>query len=212
MPAASTDVSVYVLALGGKFLGSKVGFAQVTITVGTKSVSGTANMGYPAGQDGSGIVGLIMGQPLPWGTLPRTDDAASFTTKLSLSKPTLATVTATTCDGVSVSSQQWIVPGQNRTGPNAIVLIVPGLRVAVPSYAATKPFVATVEMMCGCVIDNVFWPEGNFSVVARLRGGGTLPLAYTGPSTFSATVPAKEKVIGVIATEAINGNTGVSFA
>ena len=48
--------------------------------------------------------------------------------------------------------------------------------------------------------------------VARLRGGGTLPLAYTGPSTFSATVPAKEKVIGVIATEAINGNTGVSFA
>ena len=43
-----------------------------------------------------------MEQPLPWGTPVRTDDAASFTTTIVLSKPTRLTVTATTTSGVTV--------------------------------------------------------------------------------------------------------------
>jgi hypothetical protein len=177
MSVTPTSVTVHVLALGGKFLGSKVDFATVTITAGTHTVSGTANMGYPAGQDGSGVTGLIMGQPLPWGTPVRTDEAASFTTALPLASPTLATVRATAESGTTVSAQQWIVPGQDLVGPTAIVLLVPGLLVGVPSPKATDPFVATVNMMCGCVIDNLFWPAENFSVVAHLSNGSTKQLA-----------------------------------
>jgi hypothetical protein len=212
MSSASTNVSVYVLALGGKFLGSKVSFATVTITGGPSTVSGTANMGYPAAQDGSGVTGLIMGQPLPWGTPVRTDDAASFTATLTLAAPTLVTVSATTSNQTTVSEQRWIVPGQDLTGSRAIILVVPGLLVTVPSYSATTPFVAMVNMMCGCTIDNLFWPAGNFSVVAALSGGGMVPLVYSGPSQFSADIPSGSKVVGVMAVEVINGNTGASTA
>ena len=46
MSGSATTVSVYVLALGRKFLGSKVGFAKVTIAGGPSVISGTANMRY----------------------------------------------------------------------------------------------------------------------------------------------------------------------
>jgi hypothetical protein len=220
MSGTNTTISVYVLALGGKFLGSKVGFATVTITGADlpAPVSGLADMDYPAGpnQDGSGVLGLIMGQPLPWGTAVRTDAAASFTTTLSLSKPALLTVTAVTSktksDHVSVSAQVWVVPGQNRTGANAIVLVVPGLLVVAEPTKGPAPFTATVNMMCGCVIDNLFWPAANFSVIAQLSNGAALPLGFAGSSQFSGTLPADVSVVSVTATEAINGNTGVWFA
>lgn len=212
MPTISTNVSVYVLALGGKFLGRKVGFATVTITGGPSPVSGTANMGYPAGQDGSGVTGLIMGQPLPWGTPARTNDAASFNATLALAAPTLVTVSATTSNGTTVSERRCIVPGQDLTGSCSIILVVPGLLVTVASYTETTPLVAMVNMMCGCTIDNVFWPAGNFSVVAAVSGGDPIPLVYSGPSKFSADIPSGSKVLGVTAVEVINGNTGVSTA
>lgn len=87
--------------------------------------------------------------------------------------------------------------------------IVKGGREIPLRSAPTDPFVAMVNMMCGCTIDNVFWPAASFSVVAALTGGGAIPLVYSGPSQFSADLPPGSTVAGVTAVETINGNTGV---
>ena len=69
-------------------------------------------------------------------------------------------------------------------------------------------------MMCGCMIDNLFWPAANFNVQAIISNGGetqTLSLSYTGtPSLFSAsyTFPTPgDYEITIVATE-MNGNSG----
>jgi hypothetical protein len=69
-------------------------------------------------------------------------------------------------------------------------------------------------MMCGCLIDNLFWPAANFNVQAVISQAGkatTLSLVYTGtPSFFSAayTFPsAGDYEITILATE-MNGNLG----
>jgi hypothetical protein len=212
--SVNTNVSVYVVARGGKFLGSKVNFASVSITGPSIDVrSQPADQGYPSGQDGSGITGLIMGQPLPWGTPVRTNDAAQLEVTLPLSKPVQVTVTVvtknTTATQTTVSVQEWLVPGQDRTGANAILVEVPGLLVYPPQDILANPFVATVNMMCGCAIDNLFWPASNFDVYAELYPSGTAPLVYAGSSQFSVTLPANTYVSRVIAIESINGNTGL---
>jgi hypothetical protein len=42
-------------------------------------------------------------------------------------------------------------------------------------------------MMCGCMIDNLFWPAADFNVQAIISHAGkakTLPLSYTGAPAY----------------------------
>src|SRR5258708_4496790 len=127
-----TQVTVRALALGGKFIGAGVGYANVTLTetaTGKVLAQGVTKTGTPRFSDGSGITGLIMAEPYSWGAPVRADDAPSFTTSLSLAAPTLVTITVKAPAGssyasqaVTVSTQRWILPGVDLTEQCAVVL------------------------------------------------------------------------------------------
>ena len=224
----STKISVRALAFGGKFIGSHVGFATIDIygpdDCDTPLATGLTNQGLVAGTDGSGVTALIMAQAYPWGFPVRADQATDFTAEIQLTEPTVLTFVATSVADprISASCNRLVLPGVELTGAMAVVLVVPGLLTELTAPAAgasiaagsSTTITANVRMVCGCLIDNVFWPEANFSVQAMISNGSEvliLPLSYAGqPSTFSApyTFPAPGQYeISIVATE-FNGNSG----
>ena len=226
--ATTTKISVRALALGGKFVGQHVGFARIDIygpdDAGKPLASGLTDQGLLANTDGSGVTALIMDQPYPWGYQIRAYEATEFTAEIALTEPTVLTFVATSVADrrISISCKRLTIPDRALTGPMAVVLVIPGLLTALTEPAATASIVegtpttitAQVRMMCGCMIDNLFWPAANFSVQATISNRGedqTLSLSYTGqPSLFSAsyTFPAPGAYeITILATE-INGNLG----
>jgi hypothetical protein len=165
-----------------------------------------------------------MGQPYPWGYPVTSDQATEFTAEIPLTEPTVLTFVATSVADprISASCNRLIIPKLSLTGAMAVVMVIPGLLTALTEPAgeasilegAPTTITAQVRMMCGCLIDNLFWPAANFSVQAIIGNGGedqTLNLSYTGqPSLFSAsyTFPAPgDYSIRIVATE-INGNLG----
>ncbi len=226
-----TTISVRALAYGGKFVGQHVGFAQIDIygpdDPATPLASGLADQGLVAGTDGSGVVSFIMGQPYPWGYPIRADQATEFTAEIPLTEPTVLTFVATSeaDPRISTSVSRLMMPNISATGAAGVVLVLQGLLAGLtaptPTTAITAGTPATitaqVRMMCGCLIDNLFWPAANFDVQAAISSGGEtllLPLSYNGsPSYFSAdyTFPAAgDYQISVTATE-MNGNCGSSL-
>ncbi len=225
---ATTTISVRALALGGKFVGQHVGFAQIDIygpeNPNEPLASGLANQGLVENTDGSGVTALIMDQPYPWGYPVRADQATEFAAEIPLTEPTVLTFVATSIadSRISASCQRLILPNVPLTGAMAVVMVIPGLLTALTEPAAGSPIVvgaattmtAQVRMMCGCMIDNLFWPAANFNVQAIVRVAGgtqTLNLSYTGsPSLFSTTYTfpaAGDYEITIVATE-MNGNSG----
>lgn len=230
MTTTTTQITVRALAFGGKFIGSHVGFATIDIygpeDTAKPLASGLTNQGLVANTDGSGVTALIMDQPYPWGFPVRADQATDFTAEIQLDEPTVLTFVATSVADprISASCNRLVLPGVPLTGAMAVVMVIPGLLTALTEPAAGVSVVAgtpttitaQVRMMCGCLIDNLFWPAGNFSVVATISNGGeseALTLSYSGePSFFSApyTFPSPgDYVISIVATE-INGNLGSS--
>ena len=202
----TTTISVRALALGGKFIGSHVGFATIDIygpgDAGEPLASGLTNQGLVEGTDGSGVTALIMDQPYPWGFPVRAEQATDFTVEIPLDEPTVLTFVATSVADprISASCNRLVLPGVSLTGAMAVVMVIPGLLTALTEPAAGASVVevtpttitAQVRMMCGCLIDNLFWPAGNFNVVANIIGGGVteaLTLTYSGsPSFFSRSI------------------------
>jgi hypothetical protein len=224
----ATKISVRALALGGKFVGSHVGFATIDIygpeDADKPLATGLTDQGLIANTDGSGVTALIMAQPYPWGYPVRADEATEFTAEIPLEGPTVLTFVATSVadSRISASCNRLVLPGVPLTGAMAVVMVIPGLLTALTEPAAGVSVVegtpatitAQVRMMCGCLIDNLFWPAANFSVQAIISNGGegeTLTLSYAGvPSLFSAsfTFPGPGNYeISIVASE-INGNLG----
>lgn len=227
---AMTKISVRALALGGKFVGQHVGFARIDIygpdDPDKPLASGLTDQGLLANTDGSGVTALIMDQPYLWGFPVRADEATEFTAEILLTAPTVLTFVATSLADprISVSFNRLIIPNLSLTGAMAVVLVIPGLLTALTEPASTASIIAgtpttitaQVRMMCGCMIDNLFWPAANFSVQAIISNGGEdqpLTLSYTGqPSLFSApyTFPAPgDYDIRIVASE-MNGNLGAT--
>lgn len=224
----TTKISVRALALGGKFVGQHVGFAMIEIygpdETDAPLASGLTDQGLLANTDGSGVTALIMDQPYPWGYPVRADEATEFTAEIPLTEPTVLTFVATSIADprISVSCDRLVIPNLSLTGAMAVVLVIPGLLTALTEPAANASIVAgtpttitaQVRMMCGCMIDNLFWPAANFTVQAIISNGTVdqpLTLSYTGqPSLFSASYTFSapgDYSIGIVATE-INGNLG----
>jgi hypothetical protein len=223
-----TRISVRALAFGGKFVGEHVGFARIDI-YGPEDpdrplACGLTDQRLVENTDGSGVTALIMSQPYPWGYPVRADRATAFTTEIPLAEPTVLTFVATSVADprISVSCRRRILPGVALSGSMAVVMVLPGLLTGLTEPAAKTPIdsgtpttiTAQVRMMCGCLIDNLFWPAANFNVQANISGGGevqTLPLSYSGsPSFFSASYIFPRSgtyEIRIVAME-MNGNTG----
>lgn len=227
MTPTTTKISVRVLAYGGKFIGSHVGFAQVDIYGAdstTALASGLTNEGLVENTDGSGVTALIMDQPYPWGFPVRADQATKFTAEIPLTDPTVLTFVATSVANplITASFTRLVMPNLPLTEAMEVVMVLPGLLTGLTAPAAGASIVsetpttitAQVRMMCGCMIDNLFWPAGNFNVQAVIGGVGdpqTLTMSYSGTPSFFAvqyTFPsAGTYEISIVATE-INGNLG----
>lgn len=227
MSTPTTTISVRVLALGGKFIGSHVGFARVEIYGAdpqTPLASGLTNQGLVDNTDGSGVTALIMDQPYPWGFPVRADQATDFTMEIPLTEPTVLTFVATSVADPRISSScdRMVLPNLPLTGAMAVVLVLQGLLTDLTEPAEGAAIVAgtsttitaQIRMMCGCLIENLFWPVGNFNIQAIITNGTeveTLTMSYTGtPSMFSTTYnfpTAGSYEISIVATE-MNGNLG----
>jgi hypothetical protein len=226
---ATTAISVRVLALGGKFIGSHVGFARVEVYGAdpqTPLASGLTNQGLVENTDGSGVTALIMDQPYPWGFPVRADQATAFSVDLPLTEPTVLSFVATSVADprITASCDRIVLPNVPLTDAMAVVLVLQGLLTDLIAPAAGASIVAgtsttitaQVRMMCGCLIDNLFWPVGNFNIQAIITNGTeveTLTMSYTGtPSMFSTTYnfpTAGSYEISIVATE-MNGNLGAT--
>jgi hypothetical protein len=229
MAPTNTPITVHALALGGKFIGQAVKYAKVEIS-GAKGVlaHGLADHGLIPGTDGSGITALIMGQPYPWGYPVRTEQAVGFSATLPLSAPEVLsfTVTSKANPRIATSVSRLVIPGVPLTGAAAVVVVLQGLLAELTAPIASTPITAcvatpitaTIRMMCGCHIDNLFWPAANFTVTAVISGNGktkSVPLSYSGtPSLFSAdfTFPAVGSYEIAIQAAEINGNLGAAPA
>jgi hypothetical protein len=227
MTTIPTTITVRVIAKGGKFLGDDIGGAQVTIRdaqTGELLASGTT-------QGGSGNTAEIMqtcrerGEPIP------TDMASAFTITIPLDQPRPIEATAYGPLGGlqsanKVSATQWIVPGNDLTGGDGLLLEIPGLLVQVlspPTHLAltgptTIQFAANVAMMCGCPLEpGGIWDSNTFQVCARIsvesQEIAQVPLTYAGqPSQFSGTWALSEPGFYeavIYAYQPANGNTGM---
>lgn len=222
----TTPLSVRALAFGGKFIGQAVGFAKIEIfgPHGEWLAGGLADQGAVGGGDGSGVTALIMGQPYPWGYPVCADQAVEFRTELALAEPTVLTFVATSQQDprISVACKRLVIPQLPLTGAMAVVIVVPGLLVnfigpAAASAGADALITAQVRMMCGCKIENLFWPVANFTVQATITSPtgavDTVALNYNGtPSQFAAPytfASAGDYSIRVSAFE-MNGNCGAA--
>lgn len=171
----ATEIDVYVISRGGKFIGDDVGGAQVTIRdarTGEFLASGVT-------RGGSGAADLMTVERARTTPLS-TEGAAAFTMTLTLDQPRLLEIQAYgPLGGQSsanrVSATQWAVP--QAFGENKFIIEIPGLNVDVlnpPTHfmPTTKPPLeiplrANVTMMCGCPIGPATaWQPQNYSVKA----------------------------------------------
>lgn len=228
-----TTITVYALAYGGKFIGQgQSGEAFLTVTDASgKVVAGQSKQPITQGGtgDGSGITAAIMAA-YPWGYPVSTAEAFSYTFSTTPPAPAQWTFTVEVYHygtlKATASVQQTVWPGLQLTGPMSVIVIVPGLLCNVDTAALPSTFTvgqpatltANVYMMCGCKIDNNFWPGANFDVNAVLFAAdgtiaATVPLKWSAVATFTGSwTPAAsgDYQLQVFVVEAINGNSGYS--
>ena len=170
-----TQVRVYALARGGKFLADDVGGAQITLR-DAKSGEFLA-AGRTEGKSGSDD--LMTAERTRADPVDRRD-AAAFTTTLQLDAPRLVEFEVYGPLGAPGSAThvrvaQWVLPGAS--GANDVVVDVPGLNVQIldpPAHflPADQPPVeiplrVNVTMMCGCPIaPDTAWKPDQFDVQA----------------------------------------------
>jgi len=226
--AEETRVDVRVLSKGAKFIGTSMG--GVGVTIRDADTGRLLAQGRTAGTTGD--TDKIMRESQPHHAGVSTEDAGVYRARVDLAEPRKLKVTARgplaqpqAINTVSVT--QWVVPGKDITGGDALLLEMPGFVVDVlapPAHqklsAATAPIEirANVTMMCGCpIVAGGLWDADRYEVSALVRRDGeTVPgfeLSYAGEtSQFSGRLdvskPGAYEVI-VYAYDPKNGNTGV---
>ncbi len=201
MASVNTNITVRVIAKGGKYLGADIGGAFITI----KNAQTGELLASGHTQGGSGepqLMTVTINRTQSW----PTTQASFFNACLSIAEPVLLEVTASGPGAGlqsinKVTATQWMIPGKDITGGDGLLLELPGLLVQVMSPAThfnagaakvnTVNFVANVTMMCGCPISAVApWVSTDFEVGAmiyQLNEDGSRQLLDTVTLTFSGT-------------------------
>lgn len=242
-----TSITVRVQARGGKFLGDDVGGAQVTLRDAqsgeilasgfTRGDSGNLQAGYAASASPLTVVTPPTGKNQPAVVQWLVPDAKSsrFRRELALVQPTLVEITARGPLGglqsqQTVTTAQWVMPGEEVDQGPGFVVELPGLVVqamepathlALSALPAEVALVVNVTMMCGCPIAaGKPWIPGDFDVTATIRKVGgdalaTVPLAFQspGPSRFAGSYKVKKAgyyQAEIAAVQKSTGNTGVA--
>jgi hypothetical protein len=125
---------------------------------------------------------------------------------------------------LTVTSEQWVVPGHPVTGGDAWLLEMPGFAVDILSPAAHSSasgeitITANVVMMCGCSVSpGGLWDADAYEVKALIYRNGEqtdeVTMDYAGVSSrFEAAYAPKgggAYHIIVVAYDEANGNTGL---
>lgn len=231
-----TNITVYAIALGGKFIGTgQEGVAKLTVTTpdGTaivKDVPINQNPTLmPLDGDGSGDVAGIMGQSYKWGVPIDKTDAFLYNFQYKPLMPVQLTFTVRVYHSgalrATASNQQMVWDGLDLTGPSSVVVVLPGL---LTNVVTTSPMVfysgienliaANVYMMCGCKIDNKYWPGANFNAQIFIYKPNhefvqAAELNWSELATFSGYFLPKIKgdlVMRSCVLEKTNGNTAIS--
>lgn len=228
--AEETQVQVRVISKGAKFIGTSMGGALIRIeNADTGEVLAT---GKTSGSTGD--TGKIMKQEARHHTAVSSEGAAVFKTELDLDEPTRIRVTAygplaQRQAAQEVSATQWIIPGKDIVGGDALLLLMPGFVVDVlepPAHIklgsgeATLRLTANVTLMCGCPIEpDGLWDANAYEVSAIIKRNGehleTVRLQYAGKTSQFAADLALTKSgayeVAVYAYDPANGNTGIDF-
>jgi hypothetical protein len=233
-----TNVTVRVIAKGGKFIGSDIGGAFVTL----KNAETGAILACGKTQGGSGEemlmdVALKRTQSLP------VNGASLFNHQLDLKEPMrIEAIAEGPLRGLQsanrASATQWLIPGKDLTGGNGLMLELPGLLVQVlePFTDSTIvinkiAFTVSISMLCGNLISNnpeiPWWTSDQFRVGAIIKQLDSskddvfiadIPLNYSNqPGIYTGTWQTPENSKGktifyeafVYALQPANGNSGM---
>jgi hypothetical protein len=228
----TTTITVYAIAWGGKFIGTgQIGEALLTVTDSNGNiVAGVQNMPITQGGsgDGSGNTKLIMANYM-WGMPPNNSGAFSYTFSFIPAQPMQLTFTVQVKHYghvvATASNQQVVWPGLTLNGSVAVMVIVPGLLTNVAGQAPLQfsmgkanTITANVYMMCGCEIDNHYWPGDNFDVRVLITDADGTPLEWVSltwysDATFQGTWTPTQKgnvTLQSFVVETTNGNTAYS--
>ncbi|GAB4529654.1 MAG: hypothetical protein Tsb0010_11660 [Parvularculaceae bacterium] len=225
--AEDTQIVVRVIAKGAKFIGSSMGGVEIQI----RDVATGELLAQGVTQGGTGDTARLMSTPLARGDALSTPGAAAFVATIDLDRPRLLELRARgplsqLQSAVTVTSQQWVIPGKHINEGDGWLIEMPGLAVDVSapsSHAYLAPGLrevmlrANVTMMCGCgVSPGGAWDANGMEVAAQVeRNGefvGEIPLSYAGEtSQFAAplSVEPGTYVVRVVAWQPATGNAGV---
>jgi hypothetical protein len=225
-----TPIDVRALAYGGKFIGSHVGYALINI-YGPGSpdpmATGLTDKDGQKGTDGSGDLQAIMGESYRWGVPIDSSGASKFTANIPLDEPTVLKFVASSQKDKRIAAVDYrlALPGVPLVGNDEIVMVLPGLLAELTypepnfrfSVTQTIEIKALVRMMCGCEIQDPFWPPLAFIVTATVSHAGgskTVPLDFVAASVFVGeyefTQPGPHS-ISILAHQVTNGNRGNSL-
>ena len=225
--AEPTEIVVRAISRDAKFIGDSMGGVRITL----RDVQSGEVLARGATSGGTGDTKLLMDtgkrrEPLA------TPEAAAFRASIDIDQPRLVEVEAYGPLGqpqsaVTVTSQQWILPGKHIREGNGWTVEMPGFVVDILDPAAASSIKlpaadiklrANVVMMCGCPTSpGGLWDSNRFQIAAMIEHDGQplpeRPLAYSGTASQYelSFLPDTAGVYNVVvqAYDATTGNTGV---
>lgn len=225
--AEPTEIVVRAISRDAKFIGDSMGGVRIILRdAGSGEVLAE---GITTG--GTGDTKRLMEtarrrEPLA------TADAAAFRATIDIDQPRLVELEAYGPIGqaqsaITVTSQQWVLPGRHIREGNGWMVEMPGFAVDIlePAIASTMKLPsaqvkikANVVMMCGCPTNpDGMWNANRYQISAIVhRDGqlvGDLPLTYSG-TTSQYELALNPEAAGlytvmVQAYDAMTGNAGI---
>lgn len=232
--ATPTDVTVSVIAKGGKFVGTTMGGVRIVLRDTATGEVLAAGLTSGSTGDTEHIMdsALMRGEPLSTPAEVQRNaglPTARFEARIDLDAPVMLRVEATGPLGqpqaeVTVTSEQWVFPGKHITAGDGLLLELPGIAVDVLAPVVSSNvsgeihIEANVTLLCGCpLIPGGTWDADEHEVTAIISRDtqilDEIPMAYAGtPSRFEVSYMPKTKgpmTITVTAWNRKNGNSGL---
>ena len=225
--AEPTEVVVRAISRDAKFIGDSMGGVRITL----RDAQSGKILAEGVTGGGTGDTKRLMETAKRREALA-TPEAAAFSATIDIDQPRLVEMEAYGPLGqpqaaITVTSQQWILPGKHIREGNGWMVEMPGFVVDIldPAAASTIKLPAAdikvranVVMMCGCPTSpGGLWDPNRFQITATIeRDGNPLPER---PLTYSGTTsqyelsfrPDAAGVYNVVvqAYDATTGNAGV---
>lgn len=225
--AEPTEIVVRAISRDAKFIGDSMGGVRIIL----RDAQSGEVLAEGVTTGGTGDTKRLMEtgkrrEPLA------TPEAAAFRTTIDIAQPRLVELEAYGPLGqpqsaITVTSQQWILPGLHIREGNGWMVEMPGFVVDILDPAAASSIKlsttdvklrANVVMMCGCPTSpNGLWDANRFQITAIIHLDGKAlaerPLTYSGLTSqyelsLRPDAPGLYSVV-VQAYDANTGNTGV---